>query len=529
MAVAKAGAAFLPLDPGYPQERLAFMLSDAAARILLTPTNAEVPLSLPGVNTIETSSSSDAEQSAAGGFESPAAAHDLAYVIYTSGSTGQPKGVMIEHAAAVNTLADVSARFAVAASDRVLCLSSFGFDLSVYDVFGVLGAGGALILPCKEEARDPAAWGKLIARHGVTLWNTVPALMELMVSYIETTGHQAISSLRLVLLSGDWIAVSLLKRIRALNPAIMIVSLGGATEAAIWSVHYCVEQIRPSWTKVPYGRALSRQALYVLDSSGRPCPPNTAGELYIGGAGVARGYLNRPDLTAERFVADPFATGKMARLYRTGDLAKCSVDGNIEFLGRADNQIKINGYRIELGEIEAALAEHPRIREVVVVAIQDSAGRRRLVAFFVPTTDVTPTDRELREHLARRLPIYMLPARYVARIALPLTANGKIDRQALSDNGFAAADSERTIAGPKSATEAMVAKIWREVLDLDVANRNERFAEAGGDSLQMVNLILRINATFGINLPATTPMFEAPTIAELASLVDVALQLPRRT
>jgi amino acid adenylation domain-containing protein len=528
LAVAKAGAAFVPLDPAYPRERIAFILSDAAARILLTPADVAESMPVPGMISIKTPTNCDTKTEDATNLDSLAGDHDLAYVIYTSGSTGQPKGVMVEHAAVINTLDDVNSRFGVGLEDRVLCLSSFAFDLSVYDIFGVLGAGGTVVLPCEREARDPAAWSMLMTRHRVTLWNTVPALMELMVAYSETSHRETLCSLRLVLLSGDCIPVSLPDRIRALSPVTEVVSLGGATEAAIWSVYYRVGRVDPAWSSIPYGRALSQQTIQVLDYCGRPCPAGTRGELYIGGAGLARGYLNRRELTAERFLDEPLKDGGTGRLYRTGDLGQLLSDGNIEILGRVDNQVKVNGCRIELGEIEASLIRHPRIREAAVVAQRDFSGHRRLVAFYVPADGPAPSEHELRDHVAIHLPIYMLPSRFVGRVALPLTANGKIDRQALSIASLPPLNLNREATAPPSAIESEIAQIWRQVLDLETVHREERFVDAGGDSLQMVNFMLRINTTFGINLPIMTPLFDAPTIADLAARVEAVRRSSRQ-
>jgi amino acid adenylation domain-containing protein len=513
IAVVKAGGAFLPLDPAYPVERLSWMLNDAAARILVVPSGDEVPPAIESVTLIHATSGPDLQSPDATNLESFADSSDLAYVIYTSGSTGRPKGVMIEHGAVVNTLDDINERYAVGARDRVLCLSSFAFDLSVYDVFGVLGAGGAVILPTDDEAREPVAWAKLLRRQNVTLWNTVPALMEMMVAHAEMSDRSALAPLRLALLSGDWIPVSLPDRIRALNPALDVNSLGGATEASIWSIHYPIGGVDPTWSSIPYGRALKNQEMYVLDDERAPCPPGTIGEIYIGGHGVARGYLNRPDLTAQRFLADPF-NNDGGRLYRTGDLGRLLPDGQIEFLGRIDNQVKIKGYRIELGEIEASLARHPQIRDVAVVAPHDAAGHRRLVAFFVPAKSPWPTENELRSYLAIHLPAYMIPSRFAALSTMPLTSNRKVDRQALLTNLRADADGEFT--APRDDVERRLATIWEAVFDLEAADRHDDFFALGGDSLLAVSLLARVDREFDSTLQLTD-LVQHPTIADLAA------------
>jgi amino acid adenylation domain-containing protein len=550
LAIAKTGAAYLPLDPSYPSERLAFMLRETDARVIL----AANPLEFPAGDLERLSASDISSANAASEEDVPARgnARDLAYVIFTSGSTGQPKGVLIEHAAVVNTLDDVNERFHVGPHDRVLCLSSFGFDLSVYDVFGVLGAGGALILPDDRSARDPAKWAQLMMQYRVTLWNTVPAMIELMVSHCEVANSRALDSLRLAMLSGDWIAVSLPERIRRLNPAAQVVSLGGATEASIWSIAYPIEKVDPKWRSIPYGQALRNQSFHVLDEQRQPCAPGVPGELYIGGEGLARGYLNRPELTNERFIADPSAADSRARLYRTGDLGRLHPDGNIEFLGRVDAQVKINGNRVELGEVETSLARHPAVREAAVVAPRDAAGRRRLVAFVVPAQETGTTrsngaaegrhraevcnsiELKWREHLSRILPAYMLPTRFVTCTALPLSSHGKVDRQALADEALSLRVTDRSRIAPRDEVETRITAIWQEVLKTDTVSIDDRFVECGGDSLQMVDLMLRINAAFRTELPVAVPLLEAPTPADLAAKVKSARQItsqpaPRRS
>ncbi|ODN72166.1 amino acid adenylation domain-containing protein [Methylobrevis pamukkalensis] len=304
-------------------------------------------------------------------------------MIFTSGSTGRPKGVMIDHRGALNTIADINRRFGVGADDRVFALSSLSFDLSVYDLFGPLASGGAVVVPTAEEARNTARWRDLLVRHRVTVWNSVPALAQLLAA--EMDGGGAAPPLRLVMMSGDWIPLALPAALRRHLAGAQIVSLGGATEASIWSIFHPAEDVGPDWTSVPYGRPLANQTWHVLDDAMRPCPPWVTGRLFIGGTGVARGYWNRPALTAERFVPDPFATPEAAAagaslLYDTGDLGRVR-DGVLEFLGRADFQMKINGFRIEPGEIEAALTGHPAIAEAVVVATGTPPA---LAAYVVP-------------------------------------------------------------------------------------------------------------------------------------------------
>jgi yersiniabactin nonribosomal peptide synthetase len=371
LGILRAGAAYVPLDAGLPVERLARLLDRSKVRVVLTQ------------STVETGGESIAvdqePEESPGIYPAKPAADQLAYVIYTSGSTGQPKGVMISHGGAVNTITDINRRFAVGPDDRVLGLSSLSFDLSVYDLFGLFTAGGTLVLPEAGESRDPLRWAELITRERVTIWNSVPALMEMLVESLKMRGERLPASLRLILLSGDWIPPSLPGRLSALHPDIRVVSLGGATEGSIWSILYPIEQIDLHWNSVPYGRPMDNQRFYVRNTRHEDCPDWVPGELYIGGMGVAQGYWGDEEKTRASFVHDP-ETGE--RLYRTGDLGRYLPDGNIEFLGREDGQVKVQGHRIELGEIESALRQHPLVREAVVTA-PGPREHRRLEAFVV--------------------------------------------------------------------------------------------------------------------------------------------------
>ncbi|HEY6320738.1 MAG TPA: amino acid adenylation domain-containing protein, partial [Thermoanaerobaculia bacterium] len=401
LGVLESGAAYLPIDPALPVERRALLLREAGVGVVVTqgwlssgPAALAWPAGLERVVVDGGAGEANGSGQLGGDGEAGAAAEaaeaavaaagvrDLAYVIFTSGSTGVPKGVMIEHRSAVNTVLEVNRRFGVGASDRVLALSSLSFDLSVYDLFGLLSAGGAVVTIEAGAERDPGRWAELIAAHGVTVWNTVPALLEMLVEHAAGRAEvaAALGTLRLVLLSGDWIAVDLASRLRRLVPGARVVSLGGATEASIWSIAQEIGEVEEGWTSVPYGRPLANQQFAVLDGELRPRPVWVAGELYIGGLGVARGYLGDAVRTAQSFVCDP-QSGE--RLYRTGDLGRYWPDGTIEFLGREDTQVKISGHRVELGEIESALERHPRVRSAVAAAVGPRRGPRRLVAYVV--------------------------------------------------------------------------------------------------------------------------------------------------
>ncbi|TLS39481.1 amino acid adenylation domain-containing protein, partial [Streptomyces montanus] len=390
LGVLQSGAAYLPVDAAWPVERVHHILGRGQCRVVLTQARLARMLEWPSDVTVL---AVDDEAVWAGVDDGPldaaAGLDDLAYVIFTSGSTGEPKGVMIDHRGAANTVADINDRFGITAGDRVLGLSSLSFDLSVWDVFGVFAAGGTLVLPRPDAGRDPEAWGELARRHGVTVWNSVPALVEMLVEHAgaRRESRESLGGLRLVLMSGDWIPLSLPDRIRGVVPEAELVSLGGATEASIWSIWHPIGELDPGWPSVPYGRPLANQTFHVLDGGLCPVPTWVPGELFIGGVGVARGYWGDADKTAERFLTHP-VTGE--RLYRTGDLGRYHPDGTIEFLGRNDHQVKINGYRIELGEIEARLTAHPGVRDAVVTATDN-----HLTAYLTPAAseDVSGEDR----------------------------------------------------------------------------------------------------------------------------------------
>ena len=371
-----AGAAYLPIDPHLPEERQHFLLRQGEVNIALTLPRLQTELNWPD-GILQLVVTHDMPVSPIADYQPLQSPDDLAYVIFTSGSTGQPKGVMIDHRGAVNTLLDINQRYHVQASDRVLGISALNFDLSVYDIFGLLAAGGALVLPDAEHENDPAHWLDLLNQHQITLWNSVPALLQIMADYLlERPSLTYTSSLRLCLLSGDWIPLNLPEKIWRLWPDINLNSLGGATEASIWSIQYPIRTLDAGWNSVPYGKPMLNQQFHVLDSQMQPCPVWVPGALYIGGIGLAKGYWRDEERTQESFITHP-QTGEP--LYRTGDMGRYLPDGEIEFLGREDFQVKIHGYRIELGEIETALQQHPRIRDAVVTVVE----RQQLAAYLV--------------------------------------------------------------------------------------------------------------------------------------------------
>ncbi len=523
LGVLRAGAAYLPLSPELPAGRLAELIARARVDLVVTDAHtADAPLP-PGVRRMRAD---------AGLPDNAPRPHgnlpgDLAYVIFTSGSTGTPKGVMIAHSAAANTLHDLHDRFALNERDAVLAASDLGFDLSVFDIFGLLAAGGIVVTVGQGvAAKDPAHWAELAARHAVTIWNSVPALMDLLADHLAAGGRR-LDALRIALLSGDWIPVDLPERVRAVAPGARVIGAGGATEAAIWSVAYQVDRVDPAWTSIPYGHPLTNQTARVRGHGGDELPDGVPGELHIGGEGVALGYWGEPALTAERFVPDPDRPG--GRLYRTGDYARHIRGGNLEFLGRRDAQVKINGHRVGLAEIEGVLAAHPAVAQACAVATGPRDGVRQLRVFAV----AAGADAEaLRAHLAAQLPPYMVPAGVELLDALPLTRNGKVDRGRLGELAAptapavmaAAPDRERPIADA-------VARIVAEVLELEHRpGHGEDLLALGADSFAIVRIGHRIERILGF-APRLERVFADPTAAGIAAecertLLERATQRP---
>ncbi len=524
--VLKAGGVYVPMDPTYPADRLAHMLSDAQVVVLLTQSHLVERLPKNDVKTVclDTDWSTIATAPEIN-LDCSRQVTDLAYVIYTSGSTGKPKGVMIDHRGAVNTLADINRRYRVTAEDRVLGLSSLSFDLSVYDIFGLLAIGGAVVIPEPEAALTPQRWWELIQEQQVTIWNTAPAVMDLFASHVARQQLTIPASLRVVMMSGDAISITLPDQIRALaeNKAISVNSLGGATEGSIWSICYPIDAVDPSWTSIPYGQPLDNQTFHILDERLNPVPVGTPGELHIGGLGVALGYLNRPELTAKRFIPDPFSNRSDARLYKTGDMGRYRPDGVIEFLGRIDNQVKIRGFRVELGEIEALLVQQPQVSEAVVIVWEPQPGDQRLCAYVVmpnlASEDQAGQTAILKRTLREQLPGHMVPAAFVVLDEIPLTANGKVNRKALPAPTEQVPQSDIPFIAAKTQTERTIATVWQEVLQLEKVGTQDNFFDLGGHSLLMVQVHTELLEKLDGSL-TIVELFQYSTVATLAQYVD---------
>ena len=491
LGILRAGGAYVPLNPTHPRRRR----EELEAALDLRWTLQELPPDLPEEGLAEAI---------------PADPGALAYVIFTSGSTGVPKGVMMEHAAAGETLRDIDRRLGLGPGDAVLGLSSLEFDLSVWDLFGTLGAGATLVLPDPGTARDPGHWAALMERHRVTIWNSVPTLMKMLLEHSRGEGRRMPPDLRAILLSGDWIPTAMAAELRQRYPEALLLALGGATEAAIWSVVHPIDQVDPSWRSIPYGVPLANQGARVLDPAMADRPLHVPGRLYLSGAGLARGYWGDEARTRERFVVDP-RTGE--RLYDTGDMACYRPDGRLEFLGREDHQVKIQGHRVELGEVEAKLCLDPRVAEAVVVARERPGAEKQLVAYVrAAAGGPALAPRELEAALGEHLPCHMVPSRFVAVESFPHTAGGKVDRSALPDPEAAAAPVPEPV---DAGVAARLGAIVREVLDLEALAPDADLLALGANSVDVVRLANRIQVEFGA-CPTAAEIFRLRTVDQLA-------------
>ncbi|HEX8744559.1 MAG TPA: amino acid adenylation domain-containing protein [Thermoleophilaceae bacterium] len=513
MAVLRAGAAYLPVDPEQPAARQAHLLEAGGVTTILTQSDVAARVPVPaGAELLAVDAGPGAERPAAG--ELPAVQpEDLAYVIFTSGSTGSPKGVAIQHAAAMNTVLDCNRRWGVTTRDRTFAISSLGFDLSVYDLFGMTAAGGAVVVPDAAHALSPGHWAEAMRAGEVSIWSSVPALMTLLTEHLSARGSRFNPELRTVMLSGDWIPLGLPDAIRELADEVTVIGLGGATEASIWSVFHEVGEVSEEWSSIPYGKPLANQRLHVLDEQLRPRPAWVPGEIHIAGAGLALGYWGDREQTAAAFHEHP-RTGE--RLYRTGDVGRYLPDGSIEFLGRRDGQVKVGGNRVELAEVEAQLERHPAVARAVLAA-PGPREERRLVAYVVPVAGRTADPAELRAWLEERLPSYMVPPTYTPIEEVPLGANGKVDRRALAELGTAPPPAPATaLSGAERAAAEEIATYVAELLEIDEVGLGDDLIDLGFDSLRLLRLVDRLERRFGVR-PEIGDLFRLSTVAAIAA------------
>ncbi|MFE9017879.1 amino acid adenylation domain-containing protein [Streptomyces sp. NPDC007808] len=516
-----SGAAYLPLDASVPPERLRRLLDQAGVDTVLTQSALDTRIEWPRHlrrhlvdRDFETGDATRPETA-----QTPA---DLAYTIFTSGSTGEPKGVMVDHIGVVNLIRDVAQRFGVNASDRLLAISGLHFDASIYDVFGVLTQGGTVVIPPPFGHAEPDVWADLVAAEHVTLWNSVPVLMELLVGEAEVRerrgGDRPLRSLRLSVLSGDWIPLTLPDRLRAQSPGIQVVGSGGPTETICWSLFQPIGAVDPTWTSIPYGTPITNQRYYVVDGTAHERPLGVVGEMAVASdVGLALGYLGDEERTRDRFVHLP-ETGE--RAYLTGDLGRYLPDGSIEILGRDDFQVKVQGHRIELGEIEAALRQDEQVDAAVVVAPASAHGVRRLHAYVVAGPG--GSGEQILARLCEQLPTYMVPAALTVLDELPLTRNGKVDRLLLASRAGTQQSAEDLAADrdtePGDALELVLCAAIGDILGLDHVGPADNFFKLGGDSLSGTRLAGLLQELLGVPVPVRT-VFRTPVVAELAAKI----------
>ena len=507
LGILKAGGAYVPLDPAYPSDRIKYVLDDAHVALLLTQdsmlaslpsTSAEVICLDPEWLVFQHEGTEPVATEV-----TPA---NLAYVIYTSGSTGKPKGVQLEHRSVVNFLCSMRRQPGMTADDVLVAVTTLSFDIAGLELYLPLLVGGRLVIASREATFDGRLLTQLLEQSGVTIMQATPTTWRVLLE----SGWEGSPKLK-VLVGGEALSADLARQLAMRCGAVW--NMYGPTETTIWSSVYKVEGRDEKL--VPIGTPIANTTFYILDSNRQPVIEAAEGELYIGGEGLARGYFERAELTAEKFVSDPFSSQPGARLYRTGDLARYKPDGNVEFLGRIDHQVKIRGFRIELGEIEAVLEQHSGVNQAVVIAREDTPGDKRLVAYFVPETPCTVTSAELRQHAGKQLPDYMTPTAFVQMEKLPLTPNGKVDRKALPPPMVNDFEAQAEFIPPRDSTERKLVQLWEEVLGIRPISVTANFFELGGRSILAARLFTRILRTFGEELPLST-LFRSPTVEQLA-------------
>jgi amino acid adenylation domain-containing protein/thioester reductase-like protein len=511
IGIHKAGGAYVPLDPMFPRDRLAFMLADSSAPVLITQTSLAsllpeyagklLVLEEIAQRTKQTSPNKDGITH-----------KNLAYLLYTSGSTGKPKGVMIPHQALVNFLTAMQKQPGLREDDTLLAVTTLSFDIAGLELYLPLITGAKVVIAERETAADPYLLIKEIERSGATVMQATPATWRMLIE----AGWQGSPHLK-ILCGGEALPVDLADKLMQRGRELW--NLYGPTETTIWSTLYRMEKSqRADLTAIPIGKPIANTQVYILDANLQPVPIGVIGDLFIGGDGLARGYLNRPELTAEKFIPNPFASSSL--IYKTGDIARYRADGTIEFLGRSDHQVKVRGFRIETGEVEVALAGHPSVRQAVVVARTDKSSDATLVAYVVPAkASKEPHSGQLREFLRQSLPEYMIPSAFVILDALPLTPNGKVDRRALPEVSNETLTARTEYVAPRTADEQAIAEICAEVLNLERVGIHDDFFEIGGNSLIATRLVFQLQEHFQVKLPLVR-LFETPTVAGLSKSIE---------
>jgi amino acid adenylation domain-containing protein len=531
MGTLKAGGAYVPLDPLFPKYRISYMIKDSKCSVIITEKGLKDELGSVNANVVTLDAEwNDISKEESGNLNCGVRSENLSYVIYTSGSTGKPKGVMVEHRNVVNFFTGMDACIGHDPGSTWLAVTSLSFDISVLEIFWTLARGFRVVIYEGEESNlhqtskglkgsehDALSIPELMRLHNVTHFQSTPSMASMLMLDEETKG--AFGRLKKLLIGGEAFPATLASQLQKVVNG-DIVNMYGPTETTVWSTTY---KLRNGQQNIPIGRPIANTKIYILDENMQPVPVRVPGELMIGGAGVVRGYLKRPDLTAERFIRNPFSDNPESRLYRTGDLARYLPDGNIEFMGRIDHQVKIRGYRIELGEIETVLNDHPAVYESVVIVREDVPGQKRLVAYVIPREGESLRPSELRNYAREKLPDYMVPAYVVTLKAFPKTPNKKIDRKSLSPPQKGWLEQGASFEPPHTDIEEALAGIWAEALGIQQVGRNENFFDLGGDSLSACQIILSIKQTCNVDLPLLI-MFHAPTVAALAEKLEETFQ-----
>jgi len=515
LGILKAGGAYVPLDPAYPKERLSFMMEDAQAAVVLTRGHMVERVPEHGIRAVCVDSGWEAiaERSEKNPV-SRATARNLAYILYTSGSTGQPKGVMVEHRGLCNAINWITHTLDLSAEDRCFLKTPITFDAAGREFFPTLVTGGRLVIAEAGGHRDSRYLAETMRSARISIFHCVPSLLQFLV---EEPAFDDSLALRAVMCGGEALPAQVVERFQRRSKA-NLYNVYGPTETIIDSTFWLCDGANGR-SSSPIGRPIPNARIYILNNALHPLPIGVAGHMHIGGVGLARGYLNRPELTAEKFVPDPFSAEPGARMYKTGDLACYRPDGNIEFLGRADHQVKIRGFRIELGEIEAVLGQHPAVREAVVLAREDAPGEKRLVAYVVAESTVD----ELRRFLKDKLPDHMVPAVFVLLDTLPLLSNGKIDRRALPAPDRTRPELDKSFVAPRTPTEELLAQIWAQLLEIERVGVHDNFFDLGGHSLLATQAVSRMREAFQVEIPLRR-LFEVPTVAGLAESIEAARQ-----
>jgi amino acid adenylation domain-containing protein len=515
LGILKAGGAYVPLDLDYPPSRIRFMLEDAEVPVLLSHSGLSDRLpAFAGELVCVDSDWPLIERESAANPASGATADSLAYVIYTSGSTGTPKGVEIAHRA-INRLVRNTDYYQVEPGDRIAQASNVSFDAATFEIWGALLNGARLVGIDKEVLLNSKSLASFLQAQEITAMFLTTALF----NQVAREAPGAFEGLRGLMFGGEAVDPGSVRKVLQNNPPERLLHVYGPTESTTFASWYRVEEVPADAVTVPIGRPLANTRLYVLDKHLNPVPVGVPGELYIGGDGLARGYLKRPELTGERFIADPFDEDPATRLYKTGDQVRYRADGALEYLGRFDHQVKLRGFRVEPGEIESVLVAQPAVSEAVVIVHAEEGGDKRLVAYVAAAGDEAPSESELREQVAQRLPSYMVPSAFVVLEKLPLTANGKVDRDALPGPDAMRSEGEGYTA-PRSEVEAQLAQIWAEVLKLEKVGVHDNFFDLGGHSLMATQAVSRIREQLDVELPLSE-MFDYPTVAELAQKIEL--------